>query len=500
MTDTVPMTSSDEAPAIATAADRVPRVDPTAGATARARAAVEAARSAFEGGVTKPYAWRVAQLRALRRLLVDHEAELAAAVGDDLGKAATEAWVTEIGFVVAEIDHALKHLRGWLRPQRVPVPLSVMPSRARVVREPLGVVLVIAPWNYPIQLTLAPLVGVLAAGNAAVVKPSEVAPETSRTIARLVPAYLDASAVHVVEGGVPETTALLRERFDHVFYTGNGTVGRIVLEAAAKHLTPVTLELGGKSPTYVADDADLEVAARRIAWGKFTNAGQTCVAPDYVLASRATLDALKPLLVKAVRDLYGDDPSQSEHYGRIVNDRHFHRLAALVTPEHVVLGGRSDAAGRYLEPTVVEGVALDDPVMQEEIFGPVLPLVEAADVDAAIDFITSRDKPLALYVFTSDREVRRRFVRDTSSGALNFNVPLAHMAVPGLPFGGVGPSGMGTYHGERSVELFSHSKAVLTMPTKPDTVAMVQPPFTTLKERVIDLVVFPGRRRRRKAR
>ena len=485
MTDTVRTTDS-AATDVADASD----------ATALARAAVEQTRAAFDRGVTKPYAWRVEQLSGLRRLHVEHESEIAEALEEDLGKAGVESWVTEIGFVVAEIDHTLRRLRSWLRPRRVPVPLSLVPGTAKVVREPLGVVLVIAPWNYPIQLTLTPLVGVLAAGNAAVIKPSEVAPATSRAIARLVPAYLDPTAVHVVEGGIPETSALLAERFDHIFYTGNGAVGRIVLEAAAKHLTPVTLELGGKSPTYVADDADLEVAARRIVWGKFTNAGQTCVAPDYVLASRATIDALKPLLFKAIRDLYGEDPSRSEHYGRIVNDRHFGRVTALVDADKVVSGGRSDPTSRYLEPTVVDGVTGDDPVMQEEIFGPVLPLVEVADVDAAIAFITSRDKPLALYVFTADAQTRRRFVRDTSSGALNFNVPLAHLAVPGLPFGGVGPSGMGTYHGERSVERFSHSKAVLSLPTKPDLVTLVQPPFTSLKERIIDLVVFPGRRRK----
>jgi aldehyde dehydrogenase (NAD+) len=485
MTDTLPQTSSRDG------ADQ--------SVHAQAAAVVEQARATFDRGETKPYAWRVGQLQALRRMLVDNEPEIAAALAADLGKSGTESWLTELGFVVAEIDYALSHLRSWLRPRRVAVPVAVMPGRARVLREPLGVVLVIAPWNYPVQLTLTPLVGILAAGNAAVVKPSEVAPATSRALATLLPAYLDAGAVHVVEGGIPETSALLAQRFDHIFYTGNATVGRLVLEAAAAHLTPVTLELGGKSPTYVADDAHLEVAARRIAWGKFTNAGQTCVAPDYVLGSRATLDALKPLLVKAIRDLYGDDPSQSAHYGRIVNDRHFSRLTALVDPPRVVTGGRSDAASRYLEPTIVEGVGLDEPVMQEEIFGPVLPLVEVADVDAAISFITGRDKPLALYVFTSDPETRRRFVRDTSSGALNFNVPLAHMAVPGLPFGGVGPSGMGTYHGERSVELFSHSKAVLRMPTRPDTMSLVQPPFTSMKERVIDLVVFPGRRRKRES-
>ncbi|KRF40898.1 aldehyde dehydrogenase family protein [Terrabacter sp. Soil810] len=468
------------------------------GVVSQAAEVVATARRAFDYGVTKPREWRVAQLRALRSLLVDHEDELAAALHADLGKSATEAWVTETGFVVREIDHTLRHLRAWTAPRRVRVPLSLAPGRAKVVREPLGVVLVIAPWNYPVQLCLAPLVGALAAGNAVVIKPSEVAPATSQVLGRLLPEHLDASAVHVVEGAVPETTALLAERFDHIFYTGNGTVGRVVLEAAARHLTPVTLELGGKSPAYVADDADLEVTARRLVWGKFTNAGQTCVAPDYVLASRATLDALKPLLVQAIQEAFGDDPAASADYGRIVDGRHFERLTALVDPARVVTGGRSDASSRYLEPTVVEVADPDDPrelVMGEEIFGPILPLVAVEGLDAAVGVVNRRDKPLALYVFTTSDEVRERFVRDTSSGALGFNIPLAHLAVPGLPFGGVGASGMGAYHGERSVALFSHDKAVLSMPTRPDTTVWVRPPFTSLKEQVIARVAFPGRRR-----
>src|SRR6476620_11930308 len=335
---------------------------------------VARARAAFDNGTTKHRAWRVAQLRALRTLLVEHEAEVAEALHADLGKSANEAWVTETGFLVREIDHTLRHLRAWTAPRRVSVPLSLAPGRAKVVRAPLGVVLVIAPWNYPVQLCLAPLVGALAAGNAVVLKPSEVAPATSRVLARLLPLKLDAAAVHVVEGAVPETTALLAERFDHIFYTGNGVVGRVVLEAAARHLTPVTLELGGKSPAYVSDDADLEVTAQRLVWGKFTNAGQTCVAPDYVLASRATLEALKPLLAQGIRSAFGEDPSQSTEYGRIVSQRHFERLTGMVDHDRIVTGGRSDASSRYLEPTVVEVDDADDPrelVMREEIFGPV---------------------------------------------------------------------------------------------------------------------------------
>jgi aldehyde dehydrogenase (NAD+) len=446
---------------------------------------VAAARAAFRRGVTKPYAWRTEQLRSMRRMLVDNEQLIAEALRSDLAKSPDAAWLTEIGFVVTEIDHTLRHLRSWLRPRRVTMPVWLAPARAKIVREPLGVVLVIAPWNYPLMLLLAPAVGAIAAGNSVVLKPSELAPATSRVIAQLVPAYLDREAVRVVEGGVDETTALLTERFDHIFYTGNGTVGRIVLEAAAKHLTPVTLELGGKSPAFVDEGAHLQVAARRIVWGKFTNAGQTCVAPDYILGTRAVLDALKPQLAAAIEEFYGPDPASSEEYGRIVDDRHFARLFAHLEPHLVVSGGRHDAVTRYIEPTILDGVTLDSPVMQEEIFGPVLPLVEVSGVDDAIAVVNEREKPLALYVFTERAETVQRFVRDTSSGALNVNVPVVHLGVPDLPFGGVGASGMGSYHGERSIEAFSHAKPVLRQSTRPDTTAFVYPPFSTFQRRLM---------------
>ncbi len=460
-----------------------------------AAAVLARARGAYTGGVTKPLEWRERQLRSLRRMLVEDGDVLCDALAADLGKSRTEAMITEIGFTVNEIDHLLKHLRSWLRPERVSVPITLPFAKAHVVREPLGVVLVIAPWNYPVQLALAPLAGAIAGGNAVVVKPSEVAPATSHALTRLLDTYLDPDAVQVVEGGVPETTALLAHRFDHIFYTGNGTVGRIVLEAAAKHLTPVTLELGGKSPTYVDDTADLEVAARRIVLGKFTNAGQTCVAPDYVLATREVLDRLKPLLARAIGDFFGDDPASSPDYGRIIDGRHFDRLCGLIDPSLVVTGGGTDARHRYIEPTVLDGVTGEHPVMQEEIFGPVLPLVEVAGIDGAIDFVNRRDRPLALYLFTADAATQRRFERETSSGGVGVNIPLAHLMVPDLPFGGVGPSGMGSYHGRASIETFTHAKGVLTHPTRPDSTALIYPPFAGVKRRLVHLLMTPRRRR-----
>ncbi|MEV5240760.1 aldehyde dehydrogenase family protein [Streptomyces cinnamoneus] len=418
----------------------------------------------FRTGRTKPTAWRTAQLRRLRAMLTENDAALVAALHQDLGKSAYEAFRTEIDFTLREIDHTLDHLDAWLRPEPAPVPPHLGEAAAWTRYDPLGVVLVIAPWNYPAQLLLAPMVGALAAGNAVVAKPSELAPATSAALAGLLPRYLDTDAVAVVEGGVPETTALLAERFDHIFYTGNGAVGRIVMTAAARHLTPVTLELGGKSPVFVDRDTDPAVVAERLAAGKFLNAGQTCVAPDYVLTDPETARALEPALIRAVEALYGSDPAASESYGRIVNERHFDRLTALLGSGRLVTGGAGDRATKYIAPTVLADVDPGAPVMQEEIFGPVLPVVTVRDLDEAIAFINDREKPLALYAFTGSETTRRRLASETSSGGLGFGLPLAHLTVPDLPFGGVGESGMGRYHGRYSIETFSHRKAVLDKP------------------------------------
>ncbi|CAL9357684.1 aldehyde dehydrogenase family protein [Streptomyces sp. enrichment culture] len=422
-------------------------------------------RATFRTGRTKPVAWRTTQLNRLRAMLTDQGDELAEALHADLGKSRTEAFRTEIDFTVREIDHTLAHLDDWLRPEPAPVPAHLgADATAWTQYDPLGVVLVIAPWNYPAQLLLAPVVGALAAGNAVVAKPSELAPATSAVLARLIPAYLDTEAVAVVEGGVPETTALLAERFDHIFYTGNGTVGRIVMRAAAEHLTPVTLELGGKSPAFVDRGTDLDVVADRLARGKFLNAGQTCVAPDYVLTDPETAAALEPALARAVQALYGPDPRTCGEYGRIVDERHFDRLTALLDSGRTVVGGDSDRAEKYLGPTVLADVDPASPVMREEIFGPVLPIVTVAGLDEAIDFVNDRDKPLALYVFSTSPQTRSRIAAETSSGGLGYGLPLAHLTVSDLPFGGVGESGMGRYHGRYSLETFSHRKAVLDKP------------------------------------
>ncbi|MEF2975834.1 aldehyde dehydrogenase family protein [Subtercola sp. YIM 133946] len=442
-------------------------------------------RSTFEAGRTKPVAWRIRQLKALKALLLENTPEIEAALITDLAKNPAEAQLTEIGFVLAEIEHTLANLTRWLRPKRVATPLLIAPSSAKTVLEPLGVVLVIAPWNYPVQLLLVPIIGALAAGNALVAKPSELAPATSAVFAKLFARYFDQRAVAIVEGGVPETTELLKQRFDHIFYTGNGRVGRIVMHAAAENLTPVTLELGGKSPVYVDDTVDLRAVAHRVAWGKFMNAGQTCVAPDYLLASPAVAAALEPLLTEVIAEFYGPDPATSDSFGRIVNDAQFERLTGLLAGETVVAGGESDARTRYLAPTVLHDVDRTSAVMAQEIFGPILPIVTVDSLNDAISYINAGDKPLALYVFTESKAVRRRFITGTSSGAIAFGVPAAHLLVQGLPFGGVGASGMGAYHGERSVQVFSHEKAVLSKILKPDTFNLVYPPFTQKKDAFI---------------
>lgn len=440
-------------------------------------------RHTFDRGVTRPEPWRREQLRRLRTLLLERSADFEAALLADLGKSGTEAQLTEIGFLVAELDQALAQLTRWMRPKRAGVPLAVQPATAKIVPEPLGVALVIAPWNYPLMLALSPVIGAIAAGNAVVIKPSELAPATAAVIARLVPDALDRRAVAVVTGAVPETTALLAERFDHIFYTGNGRVGRIVARAAAEHLTPITLELGGKSPVYIDDTVPVAESARRIAWGKFMNAGQTCVAPDYVLGTPETLARLAPALVAAIHELYGSASAQNPDYGRIVTDAQFARLRGYLTDGEIVAGGEHDAGSRWIAPTVLGNVSQESAVMQEEIFGPILPLVPIAGLDEAIAFVTGRDKPLAAYVFSSEGTVRDRWESETSSGALNFGIPVLHLVAPELPFGGVGESGMGAYHGERSFLTFSHEKAVLSKPLQPETLAAtIMPPFTRAKD------------------
>ena len=445
----------------------------------------ERMRATYRTGRTRSEEWRRGQLQALGRLLTEREDDLLAALAADLGKPPFEAWLTDLRATGREIEHAEKHLASWMRPVSQKVPLLLQPNKASVIHEPLGAVLVIAPWNYPVHLLLAPLAAALAAGNTVVCKPSEVAPATSAIMAKLLPAYLDPEAVAVVEGGVPETTALLEQRWDHILYTGNGTVGRIVAEAAAKHLTPVTLELGGKSPAIVDKDANLKLAAGRIAFAKWTNAGQTCVSVDHVLVHRDVEDELVELLAAEVRNRFGKDPRTSTDFGRIVNTGHALRLSQLVDAGgfEVVTGGEADEAERYVAPTLLRGVTRDAAVMQEEIFGPVLPVLAVDDVDEAIAAVNAGEKPLALYVF-GDENVEK-VLAETSSGGVCVNDAMVQVGVTSLPFGGVGGSGYGAYHGRWGFETFSHRKAVVRRPAWYADSPVLRPPFSRWKQAIV---------------
>ena len=441
-------------------------------------------KATFESERTMSLAWRAEQLTALERMMVECEQELMDALKTDLGKHALEAWSTEISYVAGDAAYCRKNLEKWSKRRRVSTPVVGQPGKSWLQPEPLGVVLIIGAWNYPLQLTLAGLAAAIAAGNCAVVKPSELAPATSAVIARRVPEYLDDECIKIVEGSIPETSALLELPWDHILFTGGGNVGRIVMAAAAKHLTPVTLELGGKSPCVVLPDADLLTTARRIAWGKFTNAGQTCIAPDYVLVDEATEKKLIPLIQQAVTEMFGEDPQVSTSYGRIVNDRHFERVAEFIGSGDVAVGGQTDPASRYIAPTVLTGVAPDSLVMQGEIFGPVLPVLRTENLEAAIRFIRANDKPLAAYLFTKDRAAEERFLEKVSCGSACINDAMMFMTVHELPFGGVGPSGMGNYSGEYGFKTFSHMKAVMRRGWWPDF-DLRYAPFTDKKFKLL---------------
>lgn len=441
-------------------------------------------RAGFDGGLTRPLEWRRSQLAALERMLRDNEKRIADALAEDLGKPAQEVLLGETALLFAEIDYARKRLRRWSRRRRVSTPVLAQPGRSWVQPEPLGVVLIIGAWNYPIQLLLGPLIPALAAGNCALLKPSEVAESTSRLLAEIVPDYLDRNAVRVIEGGVDETTALLKLRYDHVFYTGGAGVGRIIMRAAAEHLTPVTLELGGKSPCVVDADADLASAARRIVWGKFLNAGQTCIAPDYVLVTREQRNALISAIEHELFEMYGSDRLGSDDYCKIINQRHFQRLRDLLGSGHIAIGGQHDEQRCRIEPTVLTDVAPESAIMQEEIFGPILPIIDVDSLDRAIAFITARDKPLAAYLFTRSSDSEQRFAAAVSTGNLCINDTLMFMLVPELPFGGVGLSGIGQYHGRTGFDRLSHLKSVMKRGRFPE-LSVRFPPYTGLKMRLL---------------
>jgi aldehyde dehydrogenase (NAD+) len=432
-------------------------------------AAVQRQRAFFRTGATRPIGFRRAQLEKMSSALARGEAGLLAALQADLRKSPGQAYTSEIGLLQAEIRCALKNLARWMAPTRGKTPWLVAPARGQVQREPYGVTLILGPWNYPVQLLLTPLVSAITAGNCAVLKPSELAPRTAEAIAALVRETFAEEYISVATGGADVAEALLRERFDKIFFTGSTRVGRAVMTAVAQQLTPVTLELGGKCPAIVCGDAPMELAARRIAWGKFMNAGQTCVAPDFALVHRGVREAFVAALKQALLAFYGESARRSADYGRIVNARHFDRLVNYLRDGKIVHGGQFDAKELFLEPTIMVDVPPGAPVMQEEIFGPILPVLEFDQLDDALGFLRERPTPLALYIFTRNRATETRVLAETRSGGVCVNDAVSHMIGTGLPFGGLGESGMGAYHGRAGFDAFTHQRAVLRRATWLDT-------------------------------
>ena len=459
-------------------AESVAPVAPAAAATATDIPSVVAKlRKTFATGRTRSVAWRKEQLKALEALMVDNETRVADALEQDLGRSPFEAWLADVASTTGEAAYAAKNVGKWMKRKHRLLEMSQLPGRGWVEYEPYGTVLVIGAWNFPFALTLGPAVGAIAAGNTVVLKPSEVAPASSALMAELVPRYLDNDAIAVIEGDGACSQELIAQGFDHLLFTGGTEIGRKVYEGAAAHLTPVTLELGGKSPVIVSADADVEVAAKRIAWTKLINSGQICIAPDYVLVEAPVRDQLVDELKKAVTGFEAQNTTGGK---RIVNERHFARLttALAATKGEVALGGGSDPSSLNIQPTVVVDPAVDEPLMTDEIFGPILPVVTVQNLDEAISFVNARPKPLAAYLFTKAKAVRERVIKEVPAGGMLINHLLFHFATHKLPFGGVGPSGLGAYHGKFGFEEFSHRKSVLTKPTRPDLTAMIYPPYT----------------------
>lgn len=428
---------------------------------------LQAIREYFGSGVTKPYAFRKQQLQLLQQALLKYDAEICEALKTDLKKSPEEAYATETAMVLAEIRVALKKLQKWMKPAKARTNMVNLPSSGKIYRDPLGVVLIIAPWNYPLQLLLAPLVGAIAAGNCVVLKPSELAPATSLMLEMIIRKTFRDDYIKLIPGDGAEVVPQLMQsfRFDHIFYTGSTGVGRIIYQQAAKVLIPVTLELGGKSPAVIESDADIKTTARRIALGKFTNAGQTCVAPDYLLVHESIKERFLEELKETIGRFFGDDSSVSNSYGKIINERRFDTLAGYLTQGRIVFGGRHDRRSLYIEPTLMEDIAEGSALMSTEIFGPILPVYSFSNMDSALELIRKNPDPLAFYVFTGDAGKEKKWIEAVRFGGGCVNNTLWHVANHHLPFGGIGNSGMGAYHGRYSFDVFTHAKPVMKTPT-----------------------------------
>ncbi|MCH5149772.1 MAG: aldehyde dehydrogenase [Spirochaetales bacterium] len=415
----------------------------------------------FNSGITRSVKWRKSKLKVLYKAIKNYQTELLAALKNDLNKSPVEAFSTEIGIILEEISFALKHLSKWVKTEKVPSALLVFPSRSKVYHEPYGTVLILSPWNYPVQLALMPLVGAIAAGNCAVIKPSEDSPASSKIVAEIIKSCFEPEFVDVVLGDKTVSESLLKEKFDYIFFTGSPAIGKIVMKAAAENLIPVTLELGGKSPCIVDETADIQVSAKRIAWGKFINAGQTCVAPDYLLVQKSIKEKLLSAIEKEICAFYTDTPENNPEYPRIINKRHFLRLCKYFKDGKVICGARANSQTLQIAPTLLDDVNLEASVMKEEIFGPVLPVVTFDKFHDAIQFVNDRPRPLALYFFSSDKNRQHEIIEKLSFGGGCINDTILHLVTPYMPFGGIGNSGMGSYHGKNSFETFSHRKSIL---------------------------------------
>ncbi|XP_057773293.1 aldehyde dehydrogenase-like [Salvia miltiorrhiza] len=462
-------------------------------AAVEAEAAVRELRDTYAAGKTKSFEWRISQLKAIQQILTLHSEEIIGALRSDLKKPEFEAVIHEISVVSASCKLALKELHRWMKPQKVKTTLITFPSSAKIVSEPFGVVLVISAWNFPFALSVDPVIGAIAAGNAVVLKPSENAPATSSLLAKLVGKYMDASAVKVVEGAVPQTTALLDQKWDKILYTGGSAVGRIVLTAAAKHLTPVILELGGKCPAVVDSKINLKVAARRIIAGKWgCNNGQACISPDYLITTKDFVSEVVNILSAELEKFFGEEPLQSKELSSIVNSHHFNRLVKLLDDDEVsgkiVCGGERDKSNLKIAPTIILGASKDSLVMKEEIFGPILPIITVDKIEECFGVINAMEKPLAAYLFTNDKKLEEKFVRSVSAGGMIINDTILHFLEAGIPFGGIGESGMGAYHGKFSFDAFSHKKPLLKRSFAIDISARY-PPYTPGKRRFLRAVV-----------
>lgn len=427
----------------------------------RVKSILTSQKNFFQSGLTKGSAFRIEKLGILRKAIIAHENDIKDALKKDLNKAPFEAYASEIGIVLEEIKYTIRHLKAWIKPQKARTPLAHFLSSSKIRPEPYGISLIMSPWNYPFQLTFAPLIGSMSAGNCSIVKPSAYSPATSAIIARIIKECFDEEYIAVIEGGREANQALLEEKFDYIFFTGSVSVGKTVMKAAAEYLTPVTLELGGKSPCIVDRYVNLDLAAKRIVWGKFMNAGQTCVAPDYLLVHKSVKKELFSHMERYIKTFYGQDPCSNPDFPRIISERHFKRLLGFLERGDIVTGGRYDPSRLVIAPTLIDNITWEDPVMQEEIFGPILPSLEFDDLAGVISMMSSRPKPLALYLFTSNKENESRIMEGISFGGGCVNDTIIHLATPHMPFGGVGESGMGGYHGKASFDTFSHKKSIL---------------------------------------